>query len=432
MLEARAICSGATGRNGGHCKDVSFKTYSKLKTQLGREAAMQLVKFRRSHVDATRQLAHQLSKEGFSDGQFRDVTSLTAVFDQDTFRDFRANLEALLEDFPEERSRYTVSDGEEAQKVRFDLSHAVILTVLELMYEQKYGFLGASGVIASPAAALWPYRLITGILQRLLWKHQTFSLEALTPVSSVTTSNDLSRPYLVHTSRGIIRAQHVVHCTNGYASHLLPALRDKVVPVRGQMTAITPSNSFPRLGHANSWSLCWDNGGFDYMTQAGNAEGLVFLGGGLAQGSEAGVVDLDSVDDTKLNKPALKHLCSVLPDRFRDGSGATLKQAWTGIMGFTADGFPLVGKIPYDLSNREVVEGASGHEWIAAGFSGYGMVNCWQSGRAVADMISGQPTGANDESFPNELFECSRKRLESMNIDDLWSAFGPPSTKSRL
>jgi hypothetical protein len=75
MLEARTICSGATGRNGGHCKDVSFKTYSKLKAQLGRQAAMQLVKFRRSHVDAARQLAHQLSEEGFSDGQFREVTS---------------------------------------------------------------------------------------------------------------------------------------------------------------------------------------------------------------------------------------------------------------------------------------------------------------------------------------------------------------------
>jgi glycine/D-amino acid oxidase-like deaminating enzyme len=168
------------------------------------------------------------------------------------------------------------------------------------------------------------------------------------------------------------------------------------------------------------------------MTQAGDAEGLVFLGGGLVQGANVGIVDLGSVDDSDLNKPALKHLCSVLPDRFKAGEGATLKQAWTGIMGFTADGFPLVGRIPQELSNRKVVEGANGHEWIAAGFSGYGMVNCWQSGRAVADMISGQPTEANNDSFPSELFECSRKRLQSMSAEDLWSAFEPPSTKSRL
>jgi glycine/D-amino acid oxidase-like deaminating enzyme len=168
------------------------------------------------------------------------------------------------------------------------------------------------------------------------------------------------------------------------------------------------------------------------MTQAGDAEGLVFLGGGLVQGANVGLVDLGSVDDSDLNKPALKHLCSVLPDRFKAGEGATLKQAWTGIMGFTADGFPLVGKIPQELSNGKLVEGATGHEWIAAGFSGYGMVNCWQSGRTVARMITEQSTGAIDDTFPSELFECSAKRLKDMNTEDLWAAFGPPSTRSRL
>jgi glycine/D-amino acid oxidase-like deaminating enzyme len=168
------------------------------------------------------------------------------------------------------------------------------------------------------------------------------------------------------------------------------------------------------------------------MTQAGDAEGLVFLGGGLVQGANAGVVDLDSSDDSDLNKPALAHLCSVLPDRFKAGDGATLKQAWTGIMGFTADGFPLVGRIPQALSNRTAVKDASGHEWIAAGFSGYGMVNCWQSGRVIADMISGPSTGTMDDSFPSDLFKCTKKRLESMTTEDLWSAFGPPSTRSRL
>lgn len=120
MLEAKTICSGATGRNGGHCKDVSWKAYGTMKAQLGRESAMRLVKFRRSHVDATRQLAKQLSEEGFGNGHFRDVTSLTAVYDQASFQDFQRNLEALLKDFPEERHRYSVLSGEEAQEVCFD------------------------------------------------------------------------------------------------------------------------------------------------------------------------------------------------------------------------------------------------------------------------------------------------------------------------
>ena len=124
MLEARTVCSGATGRNGGHCKDVSFKSYGTLRNQIGREAAIRLVRFRRSHVDATRELARQLSDDGYSSGHFRDVESLTAVFDQDVLQDYKSNLEALLEDFPEERGRYSVLNGEEAEKVRFDSYNA--------------------------------------------------------------------------------------------------------------------------------------------------------------------------------------------------------------------------------------------------------------------------------------------------------------------
>jgi glycine/D-amino acid oxidase-like deaminating enzyme len=170
------------------------------------------------------------------------------------------------------------------------------------------------------------------------------------------------------------------------------------------------------------------------MTLAGDTEGLVFLGGGLAQAANAGIIDFDSVDDSSMNKPALEHLCSVLPGYFRAGQGTVMKQAWTGIMGFTPDSFPLVGTLSKDLSGSKVVEGASGHEWIAAGFSGYGMVHCWQSGRAIADMVSGQPMEAINDYLPAELFECSRKRMESLDSEGLGSVFpkSAPSVGSRL
>ena len=82
---------------------------------------MRLVKFRRGHVDAIRQLARQIDEDGFGDAQFRDVESLTAVFDEEILRDFKYNLDALLEDFPEERPRYRFLTGEEAQQGRCEL-----------------------------------------------------------------------------------------------------------------------------------------------------------------------------------------------------------------------------------------------------------------------------------------------------------------------
>lgn len=138
---------------------------------------------------------------------------------------------------------------------------------------------------------------MTGILDKLLRQHQGFSLGAHTPVTSIIASGNALRPYAVQTPRGIVRTRHVIHCTNGHAAHLLPALKGKIIPVRGQMTALIHSAEFPRLGHERSWSMYWPNRGFDYMTQAGNAEGHIFLGGGIEQGATAGVIDLGCTRD---------------------------------------------------------------------------------------------------------------------------------------
>lgn len=181
--------------------------------------------------------------------------------------------------------------------------------------------------------------------------------------------------------------------------------------------------------------MYWPNGGFDYMTQAGDAEGHVFLGGGVEHGASAGVVDLNRASDVELNAPALKHLCEVLPKHFAGGQGTVLKQAWTGVMGFTSDGFPLVGMLPRELSPTKIAQDAAGSEWIAAGFNGYGMVYCWQSGRAIAEMILGYPADTIDQYFPREQFECSIARLGRMDTASLESTFyknAPKHEKSHL
>lgn len=160
------------------------------------------------------------------------------------------------------------------------------------------------------------------------------------------------------------------------------------------------------------------------MTQSVSGNGEVFLGGGVEQAAEKGIVDLDCTNDTDMNEPALDHLRSVLPSFFEGAGQTTLKQAWTGIMGFTPDGFPIVGKVPTELSPvTSTANSVYGGEWIAAGFNGYGMVHCWQSGKAIADMILGVADDVIDEYLPRQLFECSAKRLESMKFEELHAAF---------
>lgn len=117
MLEARNLTSGATGRNGGHCKDVPFKTYKQWKEIFGVKAAQRLVRFRSSHVPATKKLAEELKQEGFGDALFRSVESVTAAFDDEIFRELRANMEEWLEDFPEQRGSCAAYEGKDADEV---------------------------------------------------------------------------------------------------------------------------------------------------------------------------------------------------------------------------------------------------------------------------------------------------------------------------
>lgn len=266
----------------------------------------------------------------------------------------------------------------------------------------------AAGGYLSLAGAAWPYRLITGIFSELLDKHRDrFSLHARVPVQKIET--DESNGYVVSTSQGAIRTKTVVHATNGHAGHLLPGLRGPLFPVRGQMSTQTPTASFAdKYAGKRSWSIHYD-AGFDYITQSGET-GEIFHGGGLAQSIQRGLGELGNTRDDINSVQAMAHLGGALNATFgieKDQSvSAGTKAAWTGIMGFTSDGLPLVGRLPTEATHR----GGDG-EWIAAGFNGYGMANAWLCGRHIADNVVGK---GKVEPVP-QAYQISSERLACMD-----------------
>ncbi|CAI6068824.1 unnamed protein product [Clonostachys chloroleuca] len=52
-------------------------------------------------------------------------------------------------------------------------------------------------------------------------------------------------------------------------------------------------------------------------------------------------------------------------------------------MGFSLGRCPLVGKLPSTS--------LPGQKWVSVGYEGYGMVNAFLCGQALADMIFGHP-----------------------------------------
>lgn len=260
---------------------------------------------------------------------------------------------------------------------------------------------------------------MTGVLAHLLSKHpENFRIEEQTSVEAIEKASAF---YEVKTNRGTVKARHVIHCTNAHVSHLVPGLRGRIFPVRGQMSAQTPGESFPSQGAAHSWIFNYDRG-FDYLTQL--PSGQMMLGGGFAQGEHGGLEELGIPTDSEMSMYIDIHLSGALPAIFgrKDWGGTSgdpVQAMWTGNMAFSSDGFPWVGRLPESATGR--TEADKGGEWICAAFGGEGMVQAWFCGRALAamllagDKLLGQGADADVEWFPKQLLS-SKERFDNTGL----------------
>ncbi len=174
------------------------------------------------------------------------------------------------------------------------------------------------------------------------------------------------------------------------------------------MTTHTPTDIALKHTGLRSWSLTYDNG-FDYIIQSPSTK-EIFAGGGLAQAFDHGLSELGNVHDDVQSTLPLAHLGGAMnavfglePDTVMTNG---VKAAWTGIMGFTSDGLPLIGALPNEVTGRD-----GKGEWIAAGFNGYGMVNTWLSGKHIAERVLGKD---KPEPIPR-CYEFTLERFKGMS-----------------
>ncbi|KAJ5919842.1 FAD dependent oxidoreductase [Penicillium verhagenii] len=225
---------------------------------------------------------------------------------------------------------------------------------------------GAMCAYESPAASNHPGKLVQWILSDFiakggkLWTH--------CPATRIERSQGVrNSKWEVHTPRGIIAAQTVVHCTNAYAAYLLPELSKFITPRRSQVNSFVPPLSLSGEGTLkHTMALRYHADHFFSVNSLKN--GMVVLGGtGTRSSADMTREDLITFDDSKysdiLAQNSTKEFLGLCKEPesapLRHGEG--LDHAWTGIIGMTADRAPLVGPI----------EGLEG-QWICAGFNGHG------------------------------------------------------------
>ncbi|EPE07661.1 fad dependent oxidoreductase [Ophiostoma piceae UAMH 11346] len=449
VVEARQLCSGATGRNGGHIKASPHETIEHLITKLGMpgERAAALVRFQLAHLENLVALCES-DADLLAISECRKVETVDLIVEDKIFTDVKHSV-ALLNKWVPEFKMTTWSAAEAQQK--FSAGPHVV------------------GAVTYDAGALWPYRFVTALWRHLLDAHpDLLSIETSTPAEAVATDRSTpDYPYRVTTPRGTIRARHVVHATNAFASHLLPELRRKVTGLRAHMSAQRPGPKFPDLDGARSWSIIY-NAGFDYISQRPSRTvrdgettvreaGEVMTGGGFVRSADQGLDQLGVFDDTTTDFFTGLHLHGILPTTFGPywgsdaaNSGRTdyatgeghVTKLWSGIIGFSADMIPLVGRLESKITGRSLAAtkrassttgtGAGAvepGEWISAVFQGDGMVWAWLSGTALGIMLAGReqedlppapgrPSGCVVDWFPKEM-RPTHDRLKKIDITNL-------------
>ncbi|KAE8165728.1 FAD dependent oxidoreductase [Aspergillus tamarii] len=391
VFDARTLCSGATGRNGGQLAINAAESYLKLKKMVGVEMAGKIIHFNLKTLEAFRRIAAQLAS--VQDSEVTDVVKIRSFKDEESFQRVRDGIDALEADHPSLRGLYTVLGPEACQ--------------------QEHGVHGVSGAVLHSAGTVWPYRVVTNAFDDLLSRYPSrLSIETNTPVTEViygASSLDSKNPYILTTPRGIIRAAQVAYCTNGYTGHLLPALRGVLFPMKGTMTVqdLTAIPSIPNRGSTTSWAIHYPPL-FDAAT-GGLADGLIYgmqnvkTGWHFFGGEKSPPEQLLSSDDTILSQSSVQFLQESLDSLFGLREPARkLVSAWSGVMGFTSDTLPLVGKLPSTLTGRD-----GQGEWFSGGYNGYGMPSAWLAGESLGLMILGQ----SPREYLPEAYLISEERL---------------------
>ncbi|HUG14475.1 MAG TPA: FAD-binding oxidoreductase [Thermomicrobiales bacterium] len=326
LLEMRGICSGASGRNAGVTGSGSA-----MHTRVGQAVY-------RLSSENLRLIRDELPAELGEDFSLR----LTGSVDIATTEEQWQHLDATVR-------------GLQANGVAAELLDRYELRELMPVADSVLG-----ARLSRNSGHLWPFSLVHALANGA--RRLGAGIFPWTPAVEVLHGNGVVTG--VRTARGTIETDTVVLATNAWTPTLLPDLpRGSVVPARGQILVTQPVGPVLPMPFGTN---------FDKEYGRQTATGQLLCGGFRRLDEDEGLGHYEE----KVTLPVLSGIAGCLAGIFPKVGNVRVVRAWAGIMGFTADGLPLIG-----------AHGSARGMFVTAGYNGGGFGWTCAAGKAIAQLI---------------------------------------------
>tara|TARA_R110000868_G_scaffold132381_9_gene343356 strand:- start:8571 stop:9743 length:1173 start_codon:yes stop_codon:yes gene_type:complete len=333
VVEKYEIGAGATGRNAGFVTCGSVEHFNRLVEKHGKEEALQIWQFSEENM---RLLKEHIVQDKAQDLLFEHKGSFSLASTDVEFKELQ-NSAALMK--------------------TMDIS---VETIQEAEIKSRLGAEGfVGGIKYVEDGSVHPIKLLEAIRSKL---GSNITVCEHHEVHAIEASGDGKR---VRTSKGSIDCSLVVYATNGYSPLLNKFFDDKIFPTRGQILA---TQAVPRFMEGP----CYANFVLDYFRQLPTGEMVIGGFRQLQKDVEKGYSDEASdVIQQALEEFLHKHIPAVRK--------AKITHRWSGIMGFSVDGQPMVGALPTD-----------DQLFFVGGFTAHGLGLAFHSGKVLADGLFGR------------------------------------------
>ena len=354
LVEMRGICSGASGRNAGMTGGAGPAMASKLGDAI-----------RTMTSENFRMIKEELREELHDDFDLRVTGSV----------DIAQN---------EEQWEYLQESVRRVEGLDVDIELIDGHQLRELIPIASDHLLGAK--YSKNSGHLWPFKLVNSQAEGA----REFGAEVhpWTTVKSLHTSNGTVTG--VETQRGVIETDTVILASNAWTPHILPDLPEgAIVSARGQIIVTQPVAPILPVTFGTNYDK-------EYGRQT--STGQLICGGFRRNDVDEGL----GLYTEEVQPDSMLGCAWLLATLFPKLGRVNVVRAWAGLMGFTADGLPMIG--PY-----EPAEGL----YLSAGYNGGGFSWGPVAGKALAQLVVNGETPFDLSPFDPNRF--ARDGVEWLN-----------------